>query len=198
MSTCKLLRDEEDATLSSNEYYHIEYDADVSQCSSVRSLLREELETECITTSKYCSASIGFIVGVFIQGSTLGLNWMIAEVGKSHGSTKIPPLNTYIALTVGWTVIASTLATAVLFLLRSLVVSTFYSTNNVDCEELRQKEKFMLQVIQTMERITAVGAVFGVGMARCLSDILLGVQSRVLHSSVTIVVAALWYCTRSR
>ena len=178
-STCKLLDlDDDQATLSTGD-----------DSSLDDSRLDEEIRADCLKTSRTCSSIIGFMIGMFIQGSTLGLNFLIASIGDGS-----PTLTAFVNVTVMWSVFASTLGVAILFLMRSLVVSAFYSTNDPDSYDIQRKESFMREIISTLEKFYAVGALGGVGVAWCLTDLILDIKSHLLHSILTFLVATLWYC----
>ena len=185
--TCKLLdlEDQEDdlATLSSRS------DDEESCDDDDDSVLDEEILEECLQNARSGSAAIGFLIGLFIQGSTLGLNFLVASIAGEDD----PTLETYVNMTVLWSVFAASLAVSILFLMRSLMVSAFYSTNDPDSYDIEQKEHFMGQLISTIEKMYAVGALGGVGVAWCATDILLDVKSHLVHSLLTFVVATLWY-----
>lgn len=182
-STCKLLDlDRDEATLSTCD--------GASHYSSYS--LDEEVASDCLETFKKCSAIIGFLVGLFIQGSTLGLTFMIASL--EDGS---PSATHYVNVTVMWSIFASFLAVAVLYFMRSLVISAFYSTNDPDSYFIELKEVFMHKVIRNLEKFYAIGALGGVGAAWCITDVALDVKSHLLHSICTFGVAAMWYFSSS-
>ena len=182
MSTYKLIGDEE-ATLSSHE-------------GSVEtpSMLSVEQKAVCLQASRNCSTCIGVLIGIFIQCSTLGLNFLLATYGRSH------PIEwgTYLALTLIGTAIASTLAVTVLLFLRHIVVISFYSTKSADSSELPSQEEFMVKVINTLETFFGAGALGGVGLAWFITDLLLGVEGHIIHSAFTMAVASLWYVSLLR
>lgn len=152
--------------------------------------LREHMKDNCLQMSRCCSVIIGTIIGVFIQCSTLGANFLLTTIyGKDVYFT-----NYFITVSLGWCLATSIMGVAVLLFLRSLVVTAFYATNSSKADEatLEAKENFMIQVIENIEQFFAVGSLVGVGMAWTVTDILLEMNSHVYHSLLTVGIALVW------
>jgi hypothetical protein len=152
--------------------------------------VRDMMKESCLQMSRCCSMIIGFIIGCFIQCSTLGANFMMTTMyGKEVYFTE-----SFIIVSLAWCFATSIMGVAVLLFLRSLVVTAFYATNSSRSDEatLEAKENFMIQVIENIEQFFAVGSLVGVGMAWTVTDILLGMQSHVYHSLLTVVIALIW------
>lgn len=185
--TCKLLdvedQDDDLATLSTRR-------SDDEASSDDGSVLDEEILEDCLQKARSGSSVIGFVIGLFIQASTLGLNFLLASITEEEDD---PTIQTYVNMTIAWSIFSASLAVGILFLMRSLMVSAFYSTNDPDSCGIEQKEQFMAQLISTIEKLYAVGALGGVGIAWCVTDIILDVKSHLFHSLITFFVATLWY-----
>lgn len=133
---------------------------------------------------------IGFIIGCFIQCSTLGANFLMTTLyGKEVYYTQ-----GFIGVSLVWCFITSIMGVSVLLFLRSLVVTAFYATNSSRQDEasLEVKENFMINVIENIEQFFAVGSLVGVGCAWTITDILLGMESHIYHSLLTIIIALIW------
>lgn len=181
MSTYKLLDDEEQDVLTLCSDDQNEEDDD---------FLTEEMKAKCLRTTGTCSMIIGVIEGIFVQGSTLGLNFLISTLGGGS-----PTANTYVSLTVAWSLIASSLGVTILLFLRNLVVTSFFISMDTTESGVKrqQKEEFMSAVIERVEKFFAVGTLAGVGLAWCITDILLEIKTHLLHSSLSFLVAMIWY-----
>ncbi|CAB9525058.1 expressed unknown protein [Seminavis robusta] len=152
--------------------------------------IKEMMKDGCLQMSRCCSLIIGFIIGCFIQCSTLGANFMMTTLyGKEVYFTE-----TFIVISLAWCFVTSIMGVAVLLFLRSLVVTAFYATNTSRQDEavLEAKENYMVQVIENIEQFFAVGSLVGVGSAWTVTDILLGMQSHVYHSLLTVCIALIW------
>lgn len=152
--------------------------------------LREMMKESCLQMSRCCSVVIGFIIGCFIQCSTLGANFLMTTLyGKDVYFTQ-----EFIFVSLGWCFVTSVMGVSVLLFLRSLVVTAFYATNSSRQDEatLEAKETFMIQVIENIEQFFAVGSLVGVGIAWTTTDVLLGMQTHIYHSMLTVVIALIW------
>ena len=152
--------------------------------------IREVMKENCIQMSRCCSLIIGTIIGVFIQCSTLGANFLMTTMyGQEVYFTK-----SFISISLAWCLVTSIMGVAVLLFLRSLVVTAFYATNSSKADEatLEAQENFMIQVLENIEQFFAVGSLVGVGMAWTITDLLLGMESHIYHSLLTVVIAMIW------
>ena len=152
--------------------------------------MREAMKDSCIQMSRACSIVIGFIIGCFIQCSTLGANFLMSTIyGKDVYFTQ-----SFVMVSLGWCFVTSVMGVSVLLFLRSLVVTAFYATNSSREDEARleSKENFMILVIENIEQFFAVGSLVGVGVAWTVTDVLLGMQSHIYHSILTVFVALVW------
>ena len=152
--------------------------------------MRETMKDSCLQMSRCCSIIIGFIIGCFIQCSTLGANFLMTTLyGKDVYYTQ-----GFIGVSLVWCFITSIMGVSVLLFLRSLVVTAFYATNSSRQDEstLEAKENFMINVIENIEQFFAVGSLVGVGCAWTVTDILLGMESHIYHSVLTIIIALVW------
>ena len=157
--TCKLLRDVEDqeddlATLPSSGT------EDEASCDD-NSVSNEEILEECVKSAQLGSSTVGLVIGLFIQASTLGINFLLASITEEEENET--NIQTYVNMTVLWSVLSASLAVGILFLMRSLLVSTFYATNHPDSHDIEHKEHFMVHLISTIEKFYAVGALGGSG-----------------------------------
>ena len=169
-----------------SSYKLVDESVEAEGAENVRLMMKES----CLQMSRCCSMVIGFIIGCFIQCSTLGANFMMTTLyGKEVYFTE-----SFIIVSLAWCFITSIMGVAVLLFLRSLVVTAFYATNSSRSDEatLEAKENFMMQVIENVEQFFAVGSLVGVGMAWTVTDILLGMQSHVYHSLLTVFIALVW------
>lgn len=176
MTSYKLLA-EQPATISTERE---------SQIAEVKTMMKEN----CLQMSRGCSIVIGMIIGCFIQCSTLGANFMMSTM---YGQ-QIYFSREFVIVSLVWCFMTSLMGVSVLLFLRSLVVTAFYATNSSKGDEatLASKEDFMEKVIDNVEQFFAVGSLIGVGAAWTTTDILLGMQSHVYHSLLTLAVALVW------
>jgi hypothetical protein len=152
--------------------------------------MRELMRDSCLQMSRCCSVIIGFIIGCFIQCSTLGANFLMTTLyGKDVYQTQ-----GFIGVSLMWCLVTSMMGVSVLLFLRSLVVTAFYATNTSRQDEatLEVKENFMIHVIENIEQFFAVGSLVGVGCAWTVTDLLLDMQSHIYHSLLTIGLALVW------
>lgn len=102
--------------------------------------------------------------------------------------------NSFVYASLTWCFMTSIMGVCVLLFLRSLVVTTFYAVNSRDEERhiLYSKESFMIRVVENVEQFFAVGSLVGVGISWTVTDLVLGMQSHIFHSVLTVGVALIW------
>jgi hypothetical protein len=144
----------------------------------------------CLETSRR-SGIVGFFIGLFIQGSSLALNFLLGYAVEDEALSM-----TSYAITVAiWSLLSGIMGVSVMLLMRGLVVATFYSTNTTtERTLLEEKEKFIAQVIGNLEKYYCIGAIAGVGFAWAFTDLILQIRVHIFQSSIAFFVAFMWYC----
>lgn len=137
---------------------------------------------------KRCSFQLGFVIGIFVQLSTLGSNFLlIAVIGKSGFETGNHQREAFVFSMV-WSCFTSLLALLVLSLIRVMALSIL----RLSPSALGNGEEGANNLVMHMECRFVVGALIGVCLAWCVSDLLLGMQSLALYSLGTLTAAMIW------
>lgn len=148
-------------------------------------IVQEELHMDhnLIQKLKNYSAWIGICFGVFVQLSTLGVNFlMIAIWGEDSVLTQTQ--QQAMVFSLSWSLFTSCLALLVLSMLRGLIKSILDVNRSDDID----REGLMM----TIEVRYVIGALTGVCLAWTCTDLMLGMESLAFYSLGTLVVALLW------
>lgn len=129
------------------------------------------------------SLFLGLLVGLFIQASTLGANYLVVSVWGEEVVNTTKQDVIYFSLV--WSLFTSALAIVILAFLRNLVQACYQS----DDEE---RNDLLDDMILQMECRFVVGALIGVCSAWALTDLVLGMSMQIVYSVVTLVVALSW------
>lgn len=143
-------------------------DEDVSEPSPPRSL----------QTFQLYSVILGLLVGCFIQLSSLGANYLLAELYHDDK----PNAQTIIRYSLFWSVLTSVMGVAVLFLIRELVLAAYRAN----------KSTRNLSIVLHLECYFAIGTLTGVCLAWTCTDVLLGFRAHFVHSLGTLFAALVW------
>jgi len=118
------------------------------------------------------SLFLGSLIGVFIQFSSLGANFLMQQLHRDA-------LAAQMTFSLGWSVATSCMGVAVLFLVRALLL-------------LQQPPLQEQTVLITVECFFATGAVVGLNLAWTATDVVLGLESHVTSSVLTLAATLLW------
>lgn len=142
------------------------------QTSIVETFSEETTSARSITDLfQLYSALIGVIMGCFIQLSSLGANYLLAEMHLPN-----PNILQY---SLVWSSITSALGVFSLLLIRCLLKSA---------HQLQCIDTLLLQ----LECYFSVGCLSGVCLAWTITDLVLGLNAHILHSLATLLGAMLW------
>lgn len=125
------------------------------------------------------SLLLGFIVGCFIQSSSLGANYVLTVLFGHDLEELKEHHNKIMIFSLVWSLATSTMGVLVVLFLRSLL----QAVPNASC----QSQLNLWQI----EYSFAFGALAGVCMAWCGTDVLLGFQAHAFHSLMTLVFAVI-------
>ena len=126
--------------------------------------------------SKY-SLLLGFLIGCFIQSSALGANYVLTVLFGQDFDQIRDHHNMIMMFSLIWSIATSTMGALVVLFLRSLlqVVPNGSSEKTVN--------------LWTVEYSFAFGALSGVCIAWCGTDVLLGFRAHAVHSLLTLIFA---------
>jgi hypothetical protein len=123
------------------------------------------------------SLFLGLLVGLFIQFSTLGANYLVITVwGDDVVNASIEDIIMFGAF---WSLFTSSIAIVILVFLRNVILA---SNRCVDMEH----------VLLHVECHFVVGALVGVCSAWAFTDYLLGMGRQIVYSVATLAVSLLW------
>jgi hypothetical protein len=139
------------------------------------------------------SVMLGLMVGIFIQLSSLGANYLLSEVhGKaSHNQeTEASALSTQVIVkfSLVWSVLTSILGVSILYLIRELVTTACDAHGKGGGNALVSNRSLILH----LECYFAIGTLSGVCIAWTCTDLLLGLEAHFLHSLATLGMALVW------
>jgi hypothetical protein len=142
-----------------------------------------QLEEKVFSSFKFSALALGFLVGFFIQCSTLGANFLAITIWGEDMITM--PKRIILAFSLLWSLFTSTVAIVILGLLRNLISITYHAIR-LNSEELLE------EMVLHVECSFVVGTLVGVCLAWTTTDIVLGMQAQILYSLVTLGIALLW------
>ncbi|CAB9525056.1 expressed unknown protein [Seminavis robusta] len=154
---------------------------------------QEMVPDEAIHTARVASSLLGICIGIFIQGSTLALSYLLT-VFVGFEDTALSDRVCYTVALV-WSVVSSMMGVTVLLLMRSILITAFYSTHS-DIEHnttLEAKEELMAQIIDIIQKYYTIGSLFGFGLSWTVADYLLGLKGHLYPSFATLSIAIVWY-----
>ena len=135
------------------------------------------------------SLFLGSLIGLFIQFSSLGANFVVVHHHNHHqqdpyhefssSSSSTPHQNAQLlTFSLTWSLATSSMGIAVLFLVRALMV-------------LHQR-MIDPQVLMTVECFFATGAVLGLNVAWTATDVILGYEAHLTRGVLTLAGTLLW------
>jgi hypothetical protein len=139
------------------------------------------------------SVMLGLMVGIFIQLSSLGANYLLSEVHgmASHNQeTEASALSTQVIVkfSLVWSVLTSILGVSILYLIRELVTTACDAHGKGGGNALVSNRNLILH----LECYFAIGTLSGVCIAWTCTDLLLGLEAHFLHSLATLGMALVW------
>ena len=137
----------------------------------------EQTTQEQHTSFKMSSLFLGLLVGLFIQFSTLGANYLVIAVwGEDvlNASSK-----DIIAIGAIWSLFTSSIAIVILAFLRNVILASHR------CDD-------MDNVLLHVECYFVVGALVGVCSSWAFTDYMLGMPRQIVYSVVTLALSLLW------
>jgi hypothetical protein len=167
-------------------------DAGDESSSSVQD--QAKLDASFVDRFKYSALCFGFLIGTFIQCSTLGANFLAVNV---YGQELVNKSKREIVLfSMVWSLITSGMAVIILGFMRNIVTATFNVVlQGVPAKHLSSRDHMetrLEEMIVHMECRFVVGALIGVCVAWTFTDYVLGMQAQVVYSGITLVLALLW------
>jgi hypothetical protein len=134
---------------------------------------------------RFSALFLGIIIGLFIQCSTLGANFVyISFYGKGTLSQSKYGV---VLFSFGWSVLTSVAAMAALGFLRDLVRLTHAALSDISGQA--RESQNIEEMIVHMEHRFVVGALTGICAAWIVTDLVLGMQSEVIYSSLILIFA---------
>ena len=131
------------------------------------------------------SLILGFLVGCFIQSSSLGANYVLTVL-FGHDFEQLREHHSKIMMfSLIWSLATSTMGVLVVLFLRSLLQIIPGGSNQ------------SVLNLWHVEYSFAFGALAGVCMAWCGTDVLLGFRAHAFHSLLTLLIAVLAKCVMS-
>ena len=138
------------------------------------------------------SLFLGALIGIFIQYSSLGANFLIQHL---HSSSETE-LDASIKFSLAWSVFTSGMGIAILFLIRGLLILLSGHHNdmvhNSDNASRIHIHNDCHNNLMTVECFFATGAVLGLNLAWTATDLMLGLGSHVTSSVLTLVGTLVW------
>lgn len=182
--------------------------------------LENLLKPQFFRKFKYYSLLLGFMVGLFIQFSTLGANFLLLTLfDNQNDDTAIDKdqeqkqETIYMALSLMWSAITSIMAIITLQFLKNLFSISFQSTmiisadddvdgeKNIDNDDeddddntiiANDEEDILEEIILHLEFRFIVGALIGVCFAWIVTDIVLGLKYQIMYSIIILLGALIW------
>jgi hypothetical protein len=148
------------------------------------------------TGLKRSSLVLGLIVGLFLQFSTLGANWLVISI---CGNDVILSASRFQLVTYSlvWSALTSSMSMWILRFLRYVInlVLEVGSRPGFESDSEVQDRRWRIDIlILTMESRFVGGALIGVSAAWTATDFLLGLHVQMIYSLVTLFIASLWGC----
>jgi hypothetical protein len=165
---CSLPFEEEESTMQSDENNDDNDDDDFLSCFNRYSLF------------------LGFLVGCFIQSSSLGANYILT-VFFGHNRDVIHANREHVyAFSLAWSLMTALMGIMILFFLRSLIV---IHNNNNKRANIRKNEREAEMLRVHLEYSFAFGALAGVCVSWTITDLVLGLKVHAYHSMATLFIA---------
>jgi hypothetical protein len=161
-------------------YSHIKSARDVNdQCDLGKQLIGKQQSRACPSMFKRSTLSIGLLVGLYIQFSFLGANFLLSNL-------RVNPV-----WMLAWSFFTSSMGVSILLLLRTLLCIASSDQNNLEA------------IMVHLESFFAVGALIGLHLAWLVTDYLLGQPVPYVQSFIMLFVALVWCklvskCTQCR
>jgi hypothetical protein len=177
-----LLQSEVQSSSISTPYGKMEDDQEHQDCQQHGPLSQ-------INSSSLC---LGVMIGLFIQFSTLGANFLVLSIWGSEIVNKTK--TEIVVFSLLWSLCTSGMAVAVLIFLRKLVSTTYsalsgHKSENTDSGKI---EDVIDEMIAQVECRFIVGSLVGVCVAWSITDYLLGMREQIVYSIATLIVALIW------
>ena len=139
---------------------------------------------------QYISLVLGSLVGLLIQCSSLGANFMVQQMTSfpNHHQQQQRVLE---ITSVLWSLVTSSMGIALLLLVRALILLTHRhgsSNASTTTETPPPLPTFVLHV----ECFFAVGAVVGLNVAWTVADYVLAMESHLMQSLYTLAATTVW------
>lgn len=132
---------------------------------------------------------LGFMVGVIIQLSTMGANFLIMTV---YGDDAISSTKDIIIFSLIWSTVTSTMAFFILGFIRNLLKAGYRNMTSANGDEEAGISEELDDIILNVECRFVVGAMMGVCLSWTVTDIFLGLNVQVMYSLITLTIALFW------
>jgi len=124
------------------------------------------------------SLFLGSLIGLFIQFSSLGANFVVVHHHNHHQQQPLQNDAQILTFSLTWSLATSSMGIAVLFLVRALMVL--------------HRRMIDPQVLMTVECFFATGAVLGLNVAWTATDVILGYEAHLTRGVLTLAGTLLW------
>uniref|UniRef100_A0A7S3LFY0 Transmembrane protein n=1 Tax=Amphora coffeiformis TaxID=265554 RepID=A0A7S3LFY0_9STRA len=171
--------DDEEDNFDSERFVPSEAAAPVTMIRTIKFQKRTQQAERKVPAFPRYSLSLGFLVGCFIQSSSLGANYVLTIL-FGHDFEQLREHHSKIMMfSLIWSLATSTMGVLVVLFLRSLlqVIPGGSKSSTLD--------------LWHVEYSFAFGALAGVCMAWCGTDVLLGFRAHAFHSLMTLIFAVL-------
>ena len=142
---------------------------------------------------------LGLLVGLFVQFSTLGVNFLIISLWDKHILER--STGELVVLSLCWSACTSLMAILTLLSLRSVVTVALQSSLKSKEEKHTgsrrtavntNNNRILRNAIVHLECRFVCGALMGVCLAWTVTDVLLGINVQIMFSLVTMTIAMVW------
>lgn len=170
----------------------------------------KNMKTTLTTLSKVkiIGSILGFMIGLFIQFSSLGINFLLQAVYRDvDSSTDFMNVRDPLLLSVGtdeeikkiiirisflWSFITSFIGVILLIVIRCMVTNVLSTFNMKRLSIVPSLTNDQDKLILNLECFFAFGATFGLNLSWTLTDCLLGLNNHILQSVLTLLGTIIW------
>ena len=143
----------------------------------------KKLDERIFSRFKMSALALGLLVGLFIQLSTLGANFLVISLWGEDILNKTRQDIVWFSLI--WSFLTSAMAIVILAFLRGIVSLTYFSI-------LKESSDILEEMVLHLECRFVVGALIGVCVAWTVTDAVMGMTTQIIYSAVTLAISLVW------
>lgn len=183
-----------------NKEFDSTYNEPLLASSSSSSDAHNEKLHKMMKSFRSACLCLGFVVGLFVQLSTLGANFIAIMMLGSHSILQKSHTD-IVEFSLLWSIFSSCLAVIILSYLRNIITTLFlhHGGRNVqeqeeddDEEDDEDEEDALDELLSYVENRFVTGALLGVCVAWTVTDVLLGVQVEFIHTLIGMALLVCW------